>query len=368
MKLMICLGTRPEIIKMSTIIKELRRSKYVECVVCLSGQHKELAENAAKELGISIDYNLNIMKKNQSLQYILGSIVEKLADLIRYEKPNYVVVHGDTSTCFASSLCSFYERIPIIYIEAGWRSHDIGIPFPEEMHRQMVSKIAKYFICSTADNYNNLVSEGINKKNIFITGNSIIDVLKQTITADYVFSDKTINDNLSDHQIILITFHRRENREKICDFFDIISKVAQEKKQLLFLWIAHPSLMDMLNSLCVNIQNIRVVRPISVYDMHNLIYRASVILTDSAGIQEETHILKKNTIILRENIERTELLDDFSVLVEINLFSIKNYIEYFLHKEGSLDIKNLPEENIGIKISEIIQEVICEKTVNKHFD
>ena len=135
MKVLMCLGTRPELIKMSTVIKMLRKSKKVECIVCLSGQHRELAENVISELGIKINYNLDVMKENQTLQYILAIVVEKLRNLIRDIKPDYIIVHGDTSTCFASAVCSFYEHIPIIYVEAGWRSNDKYTPFPEEMQR-----------------------------------------------------------------------------------------------------------------------------------------------------------------------------------------------------------------------------------------
>lgn len=363
MKIMICLGTRPEIIKMSTILTALKKLKQIQCIVCLSGQHRELAESAAKELGVGVDYNFNIMKKEQSLQYILATITENLARVIRQEKPDYIMVHGDTSTCFASAVCAFYEQIPVIYVEAGWRSGNIAIPFPEEMHRQLVSKLAKYFFCSTKNNYDNLILEKNEERNIFIVGNPIIDVLKQTIREDYIFSDQIINDNLQ-KKIVLITFHRRENKEKLYELFDIVCEIARENKEVVFLWIAHPSVWERLNDLNIDTENVNVLKPLCVYDMHNLIYRSSLVMTDSGGIQEEAYLLKKNTIILRSNIERTELLNEFSVLSEVNLSSIKKYIENFLRGKNTFHIEDLPKELVGEKVSKIIQEVVDGKFNN----
>lgn len=360
MKIMICLGTRPEIIKMSTVIKELKKVQHIECVVCLSGQHKELAEDVAEELGIDFDYNLSVMRKDQSLQYILSAIIVDLARVIRLEKPDYIVVHGDTSTCFASSLCSFYEQIPVIYVEAGWRSSDIKIPFPEEMHRCLVTKIAQYFICSTEGNCDNLISEGVDCRNIFVAGNPIVDVLKQTISAKYIFDNKILNDFIN-KKIVLITFHRRENRDKVFTLLKIINKLACEKNKLVFLWIVHPNNIDFVSKLFNCTQNFKFIKPLGIYDMHNLIFRSVIIITDSGGIQEEANILKRNTIILRKNIEREELIDSFSVLAEVKFDCIKKYIEYFLNKKEAQNEDYKQEASVGKRISDIIQEVSCGK-------
>lgn len=331
MKVLICLGTRPELIKMCTVIKALKKSKQVECFVCMSGQHRELIESVVDELGIKIDYNLNIMREKQTLQYVLAAVVEKLQSLLESVKPDYIIVHGDTSTCFASAICSFYEKIPIIYIEAGWRSGNINIPFPEEMHRRIVSEVANYFLCSTEENYNNLIAEGVNKEHIFVTGNPINDILQQTLSQEYQFSNEILN-RIVVKKYILITFHRRENRKKVLDLYRIIYRIAEEHKELEFIWVCHPSMKEILD-LGNNVGGITFVPPLGIYDMHNLIYRACIIITDSAGIQEEAYILRKNIIILRECLERTELLNECSVLLEFKESAIREYVDLFLQGE-----------------------------------
>ncbi len=360
MKVLMCLGTRPELIKMSTVIKMLRKSKKVECIVCLSGQHRELAENVISELGIQINYNLDVMKENQTLQYILAIVVEKLRNLIRDIKPDYIIVHGDTSTCFASAVCSFYEHIPIIYVEAGWRSNDKYTPFPEEMHRRLVSQMASYFLCSTENNYNTLISEGIDKRHIFITGNPISDILHQTLSFKYYFSNTILNEIVT-KKYVLLTFHRRENRNRILDLYKIICKIAQEKSDIEFIWMCHPSIKERLDSLSLfdEVSNLSLLFPLGVYDMHNLIYRTSLIMTDSGGIQEEAYILNKPIIILREGIERIELLNEHSVISDLEEDVIRKHIDLFL-KDVSYNPSdlNLPMESISSRIVRII-EGIC---------
>lgn len=362
MKVLICLGTRPELIKMCTVIKALKESKQVECLVCMSGQHRELAESVVDELGIKIDYNLNIMRKKQTLQYVLAAVVEKMQSLLESVKPDYIIVHGDTSTCFASALCSFYEKIPIVYVEAGWRSSNINIPFPEEMHRRIVSKVANYFLCSTEENYNNLIAEGVSKEHIFVTGNPINDILQQTLSQEYHFSNEVLN-RIVVKKYILITFHRRENRKKVLDLYRIICKIAEEHKELEFIWVCHPSIKDILD-VENNMVSITLVPPLGIYDMHNLIYRACIIITDSGGVQEEAYILKRNIIILRECLERTELLNECSVLLEFKESTIREYVDFFL--EGDVNtlhnLVTLSNYSIGSRIGQIIEDICCGKS------
>ena len=328
-KILVCIGTRPEAVKMSAFINLARQDSFFQCYVCATGQHVELFNDVASELEIQTDYNLNIMRKNQSLEYVLSEVVNKVSKIITDIKPKYVLVHGDTTTCLGSSLAAYYCGVKTLYIEAGWRSNNCQYSFPEEMHRILATKLATYYFCTNKYNFETLIEEKIAPEKIFVIGNPIEDVLRTTVCNNYVFQNPKINDvlNLKKH-IIPITFHRRENRGKIRDLVTALKNILLSEQTLSFVWIYHPNypddILDYLKA--AQTENFIVFPPLSVTDTHNLLYRASVVITDSGGIQEETSIMGIPTIILREINERQSMLGKIHVVSSIAEQDIKSKI------------------------------------------
>jgi UDP-N-acetylglucosamine 2-epimerase (non-hydrolysing) len=325
-KILICIGTRPEAVKMSAFINLARHDPFFQCYVCATGQHVELFNDVASELKIHTDYNLNIMRKNQSLEYVLSEVVNKVSSMISIIKPKYVLVHGDTTTCLGSSLAAFYCGVKTLYIEAGWRSNNSQYSFPEEMHRILATKLATYYFCTNQHNFETLIEEKIPSEKIHIIGNPIEDVLRTTVCNNYIFQNSRINEVLNlKKYIIPVTFHRRENRGKIRDLVTALKNILLSEQTLSFVWIYHPNysedILDYLKT--AQTENFIIFPPLSITDTHNLLYRASVVITDSGGIQEETSIMDIPTIILREINERQSLLGKIHVVSSIAEQDIK---------------------------------------------
>ncbi len=315
-KVLFVFGTRPEAIKMLPLFLEFKNSAFFYPVICLTGQHKELLDQVLDIFNVKPEYNLSIMKKNQDLFSITSDILLNLKDILGIEKPDLVMVHGDTTTSMAAALSSFYLNIPVAHVEAGLRSHNSRSPFPEEMNRNITSKIATYHFSPTVENKKNLLKEGINKSSIFITGNTGIDSLKYVVET-YIKKSNSIDfgydlDRLKfDKKMILITGHRRENFGVGFDqIFKAIKKLAEKYPNCDFVYPMHlnPNVRESIFNVFSEFKNnnLFLIEPLNYIDFVNMMQNSYLILTDSGGIQEEAPSLGKPVLVMRENTERPE--------------------------------------------------------------
>ncbi len=317
MKVMVVFGTRPEAIKMCPLVLKLRDNKDVECVVCLTGQHKEMLEQVMVAFGIKEDYNLEIMKDRQTLTTITTTILEKIEPVLNEEKPDVVLVHGDTTTSYAAALAAFYQQIPVGHVEAGLRTGDIYSPFPEEMNRLLTDRISTYYFAPTELNKKNLLSEGISK-NVYVTGNTVIDAFQYTVRDNYSFSCPELNKINYSKRVITVTAHRRENLgaplQNICN---AIRRLALDYVDVSFVYPVHlnPAVRDVVFKTLTDLDNVKLIDPIDVLDMHNLLSRSFMVMTDSGGLQEEAPHFGKPVLVLRTETERPEAVEAGTVKV-----------------------------------------------------
>jgi len=264
------------------------------------------------------DYNLEIMRERQTLTTITTSILERIEPILMKEKPDVVLVHGDTTTSFAAALASFYQQIPVGHVEAGLRSGDTYSPFPEEMNRLLTDRISTYYYAPTQMNADNLRKEGV-RDNVYITGNTVIDAFQYTVKSNYEFSNDVLRDmEYEGRRVVAITAHRRENLgqplENICR---AIKKLAEEYSDVTFVYPVHlnPAVRDTVFSVLKGIENVRLINPIDVLDMHNLLARSYLVMTDSGGLQEEAPHFGKPVLVLRTETERPEAVESGTVKV-----------------------------------------------------
>ena len=305
-KVLVAFGTRPEAIKMCPVVNELKRRKDIEVYTCISGQHRELLGGILDSFGVCEDYNLNIMKDGQTLFDITSNILEKFKDVLYRVSPDMVLVHGDTSTAFACALAAFYLNIPVGHIEAGLRSGNIFEPYPEEFNRRVISLISSHDFAPTEMAKKNLLDEGKDGKRIFVTGNTVIDAIRTTVTNNYTHSEL---EWAKKGKIVLLTSHRRENLgEPQKAIFKAIKRVAEEHRDIRIIFPIHPNpkIRKIAEQELLGVPNIHVIEPLDVVDFHNFIARSYLIITDSGGIQEEAAALCKPTLVLRNNTERPE--------------------------------------------------------------
>lgn len=305
-KIMLVFGTRPEAIKMCPLVNELKSRKNIQVSVCVTGQHRQMLDQVLEAFQVIPDYDLSIMKAQQSLFDITINILQKIREVLMKEKPEIVLVHGDTSTTFVTALACYYLQIPIGHVEAGLRTHNIYSPYPEEFNRQAVSIISQYNFAPTEQSRRNLMAEGKNPKNIFVTGNTAIDALKTTIKENYIHPELTW---ASDSKLILITAHRRENLgEPMKHMFRAIRRVMDEHPDIKAIYPIHmnPLIREMANSILGDDDRIHIIEPLDVVDFHNFMNKSYLILTDSGGIQEEAPSLGKPVLVMRDTTERPE--------------------------------------------------------------
>lgn len=318
MKILAIFGTRPEAIKMCPLVLELRKREKIECKVCLTGQHKEMLQQVMDVFAIREDYNLHIMRKSQSLTTVTMDILAGLEPILQVEKPDIVLVHGDTTTSFAAALAAFYQKIPIGHVEAGLRTGNIYSPFPEEMNRNLTGKLAAYHFAPTMSNCNNLKKENI-IQNVFVTGNTVIDSFAITVQDNYKFKNKEIQKlSFDDYKVILMTAHRRENLgkplENICN---AMKRLVRENKNITVVYPVHlnPKVREIVFRILENCERILLIDPLDVLDMHNLMARSYLIMTDSGGLQEEAPALGKPVLVMRTETERPEAVDAGTVKI-----------------------------------------------------
>jgi UDP-N-acetylglucosamine 2-epimerase (non-hydrolysing) len=303
-------GTRPEAVKMAPLIKELESREEISHFVCVTAQHREMLDQVLDIFNIKPKYDLNIMQEKQTLKDITINAVSGLDTIIKEEAPGLVLVHGDTSTTFAGALISFYNQVKVGHVEAGLRTYDKYQPFPEEMNRVLTSCLSDLNFAPTALSKQNLLKENINPESIFVTGNTVIDCLKTTIKDGYKFNKPELNNiDFKNKKIISVTAHRRENLgkplENICNaIVDIVNKYEDVE----FVYAVHlnPAVQDTVNRIIGGNPRIHLTEPLMLTDMHNLLSRSYLVLTDSGGLQEEVPSMGKPVIVLRNVTERPE--------------------------------------------------------------
>ncbi len=306
MKVMLVFGTRPEAIKMCPLVNELKTRKNIKTLVCVTGQHRQMLDQVLNTFNVTPDYDLSIMKDKQTLFDITTNILEKIKKILEKEKPDIVLVHGDTSTTFVTSLACFYLQIPVGHVEAGLRTNNIYSPYPEEFNRQAVSIIANYNFAPTKKAKKNLLKEGKSEKKIWITGNTVIDALKTTVKKNYTHKEL---EWARDSRLIFITAHRRENLgQPMHNMFKAIRRVMEEFPDVKALYPIHmnPIVRKAAEEELGDFDRIHIIDPIEVFDCHNIMEKSYLILTDSGGIQEEAPSLGKPVLVMRDTTERPE--------------------------------------------------------------
>ncbi|WP_276930292.1 non-hydrolyzing UDP-N-acetylglucosamine 2-epimerase [Faecalibaculum rodentium] len=305
-KVMVVFGTRPEAIKMCPLVNELKSRPSLKIVVCVTGQHRQMLDAVLESFGIEPDYDLSIMKDRQTLFDVTTNILLKIKPILENEYPDIVLVHGDTTTTFATALASFYLQIPIGHVEAGLRTNNIYSPYPEEFNRQAVSIISRYNFAPTQLSKNNLIAEGKDPDSIHITGNTAIDALKTTVRSDYHHPEL---DWAKDSRLILITAHRRENLGvPMKNMFRAIRRVLDEHQDIKAIYPIHmnPAVREVANKYLGGDDRIHIIEPLDVLDFHNFLNHSYLVLTDSGGIQEEAPSLGKPVLVMRDTTERPE--------------------------------------------------------------
>ena len=332
-KVMTVFGTRPEAIKMAPLVDALEKTDEIESVVCVTAQHRQMLDQVLNMFNIKPDYDLDIMKERQTLVGITTRAIEGLDGVMSKVKPDIVLVHGDTSTTFAGSLAAFYNHSMIGHVEAGLRTFDKWSPYPEEMNRRLTGVLADMHFSPTVKNRRNLIAEGVSEENIFITGNTVIDALKTTVSDSYKFKDEKLSNIFSEsRKVILMTAHRRENLgEPLRNITKAVLRIVNEFADVSLVYPVHmnPAVREVANEVLGNHDRIHLIDPLEVGDMHNAMARAHLILTDSGGLQEEAPSLGKPVLVLRKETERPEAIDAGTV----RLAGIEEENIYFMTKE-----------------------------------
>ena len=317
-KVMSVFGTRPEAIKMCPLVKELEKHEEIESVVCLTGQHREMLQQVIDIFGTTVKYNLDIMRPRQTLTTITTSVLERLEPVLQEEKPDIVLVHGDTSTSFVAGLAAFYQQIPVGHVEAGLRTFDKYSPFPEEINRCLTGRLAELHFAPTENNRKNLANENLTE-NVFVTGNTVIDAFQTTVKENYQYKDEDVRAiDFTGKRCILMTAHRRENLgeplENICR---AVKRIVEEFPDIEVVYPVHmnPVVRETAASILGDLNRVHLIKPLDVEDMHNLMSRSFLVMTDSGGLQEEAPACGVPVLVLRTETERPEAVDAGTVKV-----------------------------------------------------
>ncbi|WP_294343094.1 non-hydrolyzing UDP-N-acetylglucosamine 2-epimerase [uncultured Clostridium sp.] len=312
-KVMTLFGTRPEAVKMAPLVKELEKCESIESIVCVTAQHREMLDQVLELFKISPNYDLNIMKEKQTLTGITTRVLEGIEDVLEKEKPDIVLVHGDTTTTFAGGLAAFYKQIKVGHVEAGLRTFDKYFPFPEEMNRKLTGALADMHFSPTTAAKSNLLREGVNESSIFITGNTVIDAMEHTVEKDYVFENHRLNEiDFKNKKIIMVTAHRRENwGEGIKNICESLKDIVEKNKDVELVYLVHlnPIVKDMVEEYLGDVERVHLLPPLDTKETHNLMNRSYMVMTDSGGLQEEAPHLGKPVLVLRDVTERPEAVE-----------------------------------------------------------
>ena len=308
-RVMTIFGTRPEAIKMAPLALELSRRPQIDALCCVTAQHRQMLDSVLDIFRLVPDFDLNIMEPRQTLSTITSKCLLGMEEVLEQARPDLVLVHGDTSTTFAGALAAFYHRVPVGHVEAGLRTYDKYSPYPEEMNRRMVSAIADLHFCPTPSNRDNLAREGI-EQGVFLTGNTVIDALQTTVVKDFHFSEGVLNDlDYVNRKVILVTCHRRENYgTPMAHIMTALRRVADAFPDVELVYPVHlsPVVQEAAHQYLDGHPRIHLIAPLAVDEMHNLMARCHLVLTDSGGLQEEAPALGKPVLVLRRETERPE--------------------------------------------------------------
>lgn len=318
-KVMTLFGTRPEAIKMAPLVKALEADPEIESVVCVTAQHRQMLDQVLSVFDIEPDHDLNIMKSSQTLSEITSRVLLGVEEILKKEKPDLVLVHGDTTTTLSGALAAFYQQIPVGHVEAGLRSGNIYSPYPEEMNRMLATRIAEIHFAATDGNVDNLIREGISQNVIYKTGNTVIDALMMVIKKDFVFDEPILNEiDYENKKVILVTAHRRENLgEPMENIFGAIRKIVEDFADVEVVFPIHmnPAVRAIADKHLSAHSRIHMIEPLEYDAFANLIGRSTLILTDSGGIQEEAPAIGKPVVVLRTETERPEAVEAGTVAI-----------------------------------------------------
>lgn len=310
LKVMPIFGTRPDAVKMAPLVKELQNCRDIDTVVCTTAQHRQMLDQVLNVFGITPEHDLDVMLDRQTLEQITSRTLDRLSAVFESEKPDIVLVHGDTSTCFVASLAAFYRKISVGHVEAGLRTFDKYSPYPEEMNRKLTGALADLHFAPTAANRENLLNEGVKPDKIYVTGNTVIDAMRTTVKKDYAFQSEALRSiDLKGKRVISMTAHRRENLgvplEQICM---AVKDIADSYDDVKIIYAVHlnPAVRETTFGILGNHPRIHLIDPLDVQDMHNLMNISYIVMTDSGGLQEEAPSLGKPVLVLRKETERPE--------------------------------------------------------------
>lgn len=309
-KVMCVFGTRPEAIKMAPVVKAIEENENLQSIVTVTAQHREMLDQVLQLFQIKPDFDLNLMKKNQTLTDITAGVLHGLEEILRQEQPDLVLVHGDTTTTFAATLAAFYQQIPVGHVEAGLRSGNMYSPYPEEANRKLTGVMTTLHFSPTPEARQNLLRENANDANIFVTGNTVIDALLSTVKSQYQFADVALQELMdSPAQKVLITAHRRENQgEPMAHIFQAVRRLHETLPEVQFIFPIHknPKVRELAARILGDLERVHIIEPLDYEPFANAMARVDLILTDSGGLQEEAPALGKPVLVLRDTTERPE--------------------------------------------------------------
>lgn len=350
------IGTRPDAIKMAPIYHTLKSKPGLQIKLVSTGQHKELLSSALKSFNLKPDINLKVMRHSQSLSHLTRSILKKMELLLKKERPDLVLTHGDTATCYAASLACFYEHIPVYHIEAGLRSHNLMSPYPEEFFRKSVSTIASYHFIPSIREKENLLNEGIDESKITITGNTIHEAIDTFSNQNFHYSDN------KNHKSIIVTIHRREkNNTQLLSILNAVKNLALKEKNWIFTYLLHPnSLFKQVSSEAFNnIENVILTYPLDYKKFISLLHSSDLILTDSGGIQEEAAYIGKHAFILRDTTERYDgIANETTKIIGTNTQQIEEKVINYFKNDIPRNNKSINRILMPKTPSEIIADYI----------
>ncbi|MBP3888851.1 MAG: UDP-N-acetylglucosamine 2-epimerase (non-hydrolyzing) [Cellulosilyticum sp.] len=310
LRVMSVFGTRPEAVKMAPLVKELEKNAEIESIVCVTAQHREMLDQVLELFEIKPDYDLDIMKDRQTLTGITTRVLEGMEKVLDEAKPDIVLVHGDTSTSFVAALAAFYKQIKVGHVEAGLRTFNKYEPFPEEMNRKLTGSLADLHFSPTPLAKENLLAERVSEEHIYVTGNTVIDAIKHTVEDEYTFTVEELNKiNYSDMNVITMTAHRRENLgEPLHNICEAVKQLVLENPKVEVVYAVHknPAVREVAFEILGELDRVHLVEPLDLKDMHNLMKRSYLVMTDSGGLQEEVPSLGKPVLVLRNVTERPE--------------------------------------------------------------
>ena len=309
-KIMCVFGTRPEAIKMAPVVKAIEQNEHLQSIVTVTAQHREMLDQVLQLFGITPDYDLNLMKKNQTLTDLTAGVLHGLEEILQKEQPDLVLVHGDTTTTFAATLAAFYQQIPVGHVEAGLRSGNLYSPYPEEANRKLTGVMAALHFSPTPEARNNLLRESADDEKIFVTGNTVIDALLTTVHAHYEFADAALQQLLdSPGKKVLITAHRRENQgAPMMHIFQAVRRLHETLPEVQFIFPIHknPKVRELAAQILGDLERVHIIEPLDYEPFANAMFKVDLILTDSGGLQEEAPALGKPVLVLRDTTERPE--------------------------------------------------------------